>query len=254
MANVTASPKGPRKLRDVAGFAAAEDRLAELKGRQAEARAALRDVEARLATLSTDGAAALAIHEKAEALVAGRDPATAGPDAAALRREHRDLVERVAVLGRALELQKEVLAEQRAKASPLVAEAHRAEHRELALGVIRAALALAQANAQERAFRNALAEAGVDYLSVLWPMEFLPGRIGQLNDQQSHVAMLVKEALEFDFVDGSEDFLRPVSCLPELLAVVASLREPAAGPVEKAAAAVGKVVGAAVGNFAWGKS
>jgi hypothetical protein len=84
-------------------------------------------------------------------------------------------------------------------------------------------------------------------------MAFLPARLGELNDAQGHVAMLVKEALEFDFLTGDEDFLRPVGCLPELKAVVATLHEPAAGPVEKATAAVGRVA-ARVAGFAWGKS
>jgi hypothetical protein len=123
----------------------AQERLDALTSQRQEARTRLAAVEGLLTEVSTDGAAAAAVEDKAVELLTGKpnSAAPAGPNVPALRQDHAALAERVQVLGRAIAMQSDIRDLQRSRASVLLSEAFRDEHQEAAVAVIRAAIALA---------------------------------------------------------------------------------------------------------------
>ena len=196
------------KLNDDPAFAAAAQRLAELRRRRADLEQEQQQLASKLETARPEST----VVAKAKALISGRDP----EDVGSLRRRLGEIAEELRVLEAARELTRAEREKTRDKASRAICAELAPRHRKVALRVIHAAKELAAACEEELAFHAEIAAAGV-YPDVLPPVRV--GDLGSLSDVYgSRILSFLADAYRWGLV--------PLAELPEALRTRARPRPP----------------------------
>jgi hypothetical protein len=147
-----------KQLRDFPQYAAAQERLAELQQREGELRRQIEDASRPV------GNAAVGLEAEAAALIAGDEaPESYRANADELRHE-------LAVVRKAVELQRGIVAEQRIIASREIATAELPRYRQVVGSIAKTLATLKEQIAAEQEIRDELYSGDVAYSSIIRPM------------------------------------------------------------------------------------
>jgi hypothetical protein len=169
-----------------ASYARVTDKLAELQARAS-------DLERRRSEV-VEGCfqGQVVLTARAQSLL-DDDVIPLGADAEEARRRNDLAVvaDELAVVRRAVDLQRTLVDRERQRASREVCERLRPRHREIVADIAAALRQLSTALEEERQLRERLIEADIDFLSTLRPMPFIAGT---LNDPNSHASVWMRDA------------------------------------------------------------
>lgn len=190
-----AKAEPPATLRDDERYSKAEDKLTELTNRAG----ALERQRTALAQGLNSRVVRDEMTDRARALLA--DDAIPRPEAdrTRVRQDLETIHDQLAVVRRAIELQRQVVDEERRRVSREICTRLRPRHRAIVQRLAAALRELAAANAEEEDFRRALADAGVEFTGELRPMPV--SHIGRLEDDYSGASYWLREAKEHGLLD-----------------------------------------------------
>ena len=141
------------------------------------------------------------IEQEAAAMLSGA-PDPANPNRETLTRTLAELTHRLAVVSKAVEMQKAMVAELRAEVGKAIATDLLPQHRANVQAVAAAAIQLASAMEAEAALRVSLFDNNVPDCGILRPMT-MPG-VGLLRDNQSRIFRFLLECESYGFVKAAD--------------------------------------------------
>lgn len=206
-----------KQLTDFPGYAAAVEKLNEVKAKHA---AAIAERDALLSTIEGARDKTESLADQAQRLLSGAD--TAGVDLGSLRERYSKACRQVGLWGEVVRLAQQKADIERGKASEVICAAARPKFSALVLAELKAAHALLAAQDARRTFWQTLNDAGVlmGHLPATAPLVK-----GDLRDPSSMFYQRVADAVELGYI-APETFATP-EAKPERMGVG---RHVSAGP------------------------
>jgi hypothetical protein len=166
-------------------YARAADKLAELQARAA-------DLERRRSqSVEGNSRSQAALTARAESFLQDDVIPVSRDSEEASRRGLDAIADELAVVRRALDLQRDLVERERARVSRAVCERLRPRHREIVGAIAGALRQLSAALEDERDLRDRLITNDIDFAATLRPMPFISGTLA---DPDSHASVWVRDA------------------------------------------------------------
>lgn len=186
----------PHTLRDCPEYLAAAAKLASLRSDLRELQNHIEELRLRAAKYARTQDQNALLSEATERLMAGETVAPLADP-----RELEALEVKRLALQRAIELQKSILQSEKSRASRIICEALRPEHREISRDLINAVIALGHSVHREIRFREELARTGADAIG-LPAMPF--DQVGDPVDPGSPIRIFLRSAVELGVITRAE--------------------------------------------------